>query len=74
MIENAQLVFHWRGHWKVITSGASRAAKRFDSESDAIAWARSKCKRQGLELVLFNRNGTVRTSHLYKKRPSELQQ
>jgi hypothetical protein len=75
MSTKPQLVYPgFRGGWNVKTYGALRAAKNFDSQGDAIAWARSKCKRQGLELVLFNRNGTVRTSHLYRKRLSELQQ
>jgi len=71
----AQLVFPgFRGGWSVMSYGASRAARNFTSQDDAIAWARSKCKSQGLELVLFNRNCTVRSSHLYKKRPPEPQQ
>ena len=51
--------------------GASRAAKNFDSEKDAISWAKSKCKRQGLELAVHNRDGSVRYMHTYKKHLAE---
>ena len=71
MIENAQLVFPSRGRWKVKTYGASRAAKRFDSQTDAISWAKSKCKRKGLDLFVHNRDGSVRYMHSYKKHSSE---
>ena len=72
MSKQPQLVYPgFRGGWSVKTYGTSRAARNFDLQGDAIAWARSKCKRQGLELVLFNRDGTVRSSHLYKKHSSE---
>jgi len=67
MIENAQLVFPSRGRWSVKTYGTSRAAKRFDSESDAISWAKSKCKKKGLTLFVHNRDGSVRYSYSYKK-------
>ena len=67
MIEKAQLVFPSRGRWSVKTYGASRAAKRFNSESDAISWAKSKCKRNGFDLYVHNRDGSVRYRHSYKK-------
>lgn len=74
MSKKPQLVYPgFRGGWDVRTYGASRAAKNFELRGDAIAWARSKCKRQGLELVLFSRDGRVQSSHLYKKPSSELQ-
>lgn len=67
MIEKAQLVFRSRGRWGVKTYGASRAAKRFDSRSDAISWAKAKCKRKGVDLFVHNRDGSVLYSHSYKK-------
>jgi len=70
MIENAQLVFPSRGRWKVKTYLASRAAKVFDSETDAISWAKSKCKKNGLDLFVHNRDG-VRYRYSYKKHLSK---
>ena len=72
MSKNRQQVFqNFQGGWSVKSNGASRAAKNFDSEKDALLWARSKCKRQGLELAVHNRDGSVRYMHTYKKQLAE---
>jgi len=67
MIKDAQLVFPSRGRWSVKTYGTSRAAKRFDLPSDAISWAKSKCKKKGVDLFVHNRDGSVRYMHSYTK-------
>lgn len=68
MSKRAQLVYpgFWGG-WNVKTYGASRAAKNFESQSDAIAWAKSRCKRQGFDLYVHNWDGSVRYMKSYRK-------
>lgn len=68
MRKNRQMVFHNpRGGWSVKTYGASRAAKVFDTQREAILWAKAKCKEQGSELYVHERGGPVRFTHSYKR-------
>ena len=49
-----------RGGWSVKREGASRASRRFDSQQDAIAYAKALSREQGSEFVLHKSDGTVR--------------
>jgi Uncharacterized protein conserved in bacteria (DUF2188) len=66
--KNRQQVFrNIRRSWSVKSYGASRAIKVFDTQREAISWAKSKCKEQGLELYVHGRDGSVRFTHSYTK-------
>lgn len=72
MSKGTQQVYRgFGGGWSIKTYGASRAAKNFETQNDAIAWAKSKCKRQGLDLFVHNWDGSVRYMKSYKRLLSE---
>ncbi len=62
------------GGWSVKSQGASRATKTFDSQDDAVTWAKLKSKKEGLDLVVHSRDGTVRSIHSYGKDASSHQE
>jgi hypothetical protein len=57
------------GGWSVKSQGVSRASKTFATQADAVAWARSKSKKEGLDLIVHGRDGTIRSSDSYAKDP-----
>ena len=63
-----------KGGWSVKSQGASRAIKTFDTQGDAVSWARSKSRREGLDLIVHGRDGTIRSSDSYRRDPSPPQQ
>lgn len=63
-----------KGGWSVKSQGASRAIKSFETQSDAVSWARSKSKKEGLDLIVHGRDGTIRSSDSYRKDLSPPQQ
>lgn len=72
MSKRAQLVYPgFKGGWNVGTYGASRAAKNFELQSDAIAWAKERCKRQGFDLYVHKWDGSVWYMKPYSKLLSE---
>jgi hypothetical protein len=50
------------GGWSVKRGGSTRASKRFDTQGEAVSWARAVSRNQRSELVIHKRDGTV-----YKK-------
>jgi hypothetical protein len=53
------------GRWAVQKDGTRRASKLFDREADAEEHGRAQARREGVELVIKGKNGTVlrRDSH-----------
>ena len=47
------------GGWNVKKGGATRASKHFDSKQDAVSWGRKASKKEGSELVIHRRDGTI---------------
>jgi hypothetical protein len=47
------------GGWSVYSSGASRASRRFDRQSDAVRYARDLARRERTDLYVHRRDGTV---------------
>ena len=72
-VKTQQVFPNLKGGWSVKSKGVTRATKSFDTQQDAIAWARSKSKKQGLELVVHGRDGMVRsiTSYPEPRRPQQ---
>lgn len=48
------------GKWTVKRADAERASKKFDTQADALNWARSKGKNERSEVVIHRRDGTIR--------------
>jgi predicted site-specific integrase-resolvase len=67
---NVHVVPTANGKWTVKKSGAERASKRFDKQSDAVEWARIKSKTERSELVIHKRDGTIREKDSYGRDPS----
>src|SRR3954454_9155088 len=53
------------GGWSVYRSGASRASRRFDRESDAVRYATHLARRERTKLFVHRRDGTVRRWNSY---------
>jgi hypothetical protein len=58
-----------KGGWSVKSQGSSRAIKSFDTQSDAVQWARSKSKKDRLDLMVHGRDGTIRSRASYGEDP-----
>lgn len=70
MIKKSQhVVPNPKGGWSVKSQGSSRAVKSFDTQTDAVHWARSKSKKAGLDLMVHGRDGTIRSSASYGEDP-----
>jgi hypothetical protein len=57
------------GKWSVRRTGASRATKIFDTQSDAITEARKIAKNQRTELYIHGRDGRIRERDTYSNDP-----
>ena len=58
------------GTWIVRREGTERASKRFDTQSEAIEWARDRGKFQGSDVVIHKRDGTIREKNSYGRDPN----
>jgi hypothetical protein len=54
-----------RGGWNVRRGGAERASRHFDTQKDAIDWAREVSINQKSELVIHKRDGTIQDKVSY---------
>lgn len=57
------------GGWATKTEGASRAGTVTDTQRQAIDRAREQAKRQGVEVVIHRKDGTIRDSDSYGNDP-----
>jgi hypothetical protein len=53
------------GGWSVHSSGASRASRRFDRQSDAVRYARDLAREERTDLYVHRKDGTVRRRDSY---------
>ena len=60
------------GGWAVRRSGAERASKVFDTQKEAVAQARSVAKKEGSELYVHGKDGTIRQKSSFDKAPLTL--
>lgn len=60
-LRSNQVLPHPRGGWAVLQRGATRATRVFPTQEEARAYARRLSKRQGSDLYIHRRDGTVRT-------------
>ena len=57
------------GQWQVKRENSLRATKNFDTQKDAIAYARDLAINQQSELVIHGRNGQIRDKDSYGNDP-----
>jgi len=48
-----------RGGWSVIKGGSDRASKHFDIKEAAVSYARDVSRKQGSELYIHRKDGTI---------------
>lgn len=69
MSSSQHVVRNPKGGWSVLRSGAERASKVFETQRDAVAYARDLAQRQGLELFIHGRDGQVRERSSFGRDP-----
>jgi len=69
MAKSQHVVPNLKGGWSVRSEGALRAMKSFDTQADAVSWARSKSRKAGSSLVVHGRDGTIRSRDSYARDP-----
>lgn len=57
------------GSWQVKKEGAEKATKNFNTQKQAIDYARNIAINQQSELVIHGRNGQIRDKDSYGKDP-----
>jgi len=57
------------GGWSVKKASVSRATKHFDTQGDAIEWARKASRNEGGEFVVHRKDGTIRSRDNYGADP-----
>lgn len=58
-----------RGGWAVRHSGASRASRTFESQKDAVTYARDLARKGGTELYIHRRDGTISNRNSFGSDP-----
>ena len=58
-----------KGGWSVKKARASRATKHFDTQTDAIEWARKASKSEHAEFVVHRKDGTVKLRDYFGNDP-----
>ncbi len=67
MTTKSQHVVPNHGKWSVRRTGAKKASRTFDTQSEAIEDARKKAKSQKTELYIHGRDGRIRERDSYGK-------
>lgn len=58
------------GGWSVKKGRVSRASKHFDTQVDAIEWAKKATKTEGGEFVVHGKDGTIKRRDTYGADPN----
>jgi Uncharacterized protein conserved in bacteria (DUF2188) len=58
------------GGWAVRRSGSSRASRVFETQNDAVRYARQIAQKEGSELYVHSSDGTVRHRDSYDLEPA----
>jgi hypothetical protein len=58
-----------RGEWAVRNSGAAKATRVFDTQAEAIRFGRDAARKDGVELYVHRRDGTIRERDSYGRDP-----
>ena len=57
------------GGWAVKNSGATRASRTFDTQSEAVEYGRTAAKKTHSELYVHGNDGTIRNKASYGRDP-----
>lgn len=57
------------GGWAVKNSGATRASRTFETQQQAVSYARDAAKKVGTELYIHGRDGTIKDKRSYGNDP-----
>ena len=57
------------GGWAVKNSGAVRASRTFETQQQAVTYARDAAKKGGTELYIHGRDGTIMDKRSYGNDP-----
>lgn len=63
------VVRHPDGGWSVKKGGSSRVTRRFNTQKEAISYAKEVSKNQGAELYIHRRDGLIREKNSYGNDP-----
>ena len=69
MSKGQHVVPNPKGGWSVRNSGAARATRTFDNQSEAIDFAKEKARKGRGELYVHRSDGTIRERNTYGKDP-----
>jgi hypothetical protein len=69
MTKDQHVVPNPRGGWSVRHTGATRATRVFDTQEDAVQYARDVAKRESAELYVHRRDGTIKQKDSYGSDP-----
>jgi len=57
------------GGWAVKNSGATRASRTFETQQQAVTYARDAAKKVGTELYIHGRDGSIKDKRSYGNDP-----
>jgi len=57
------------GDWSVKKEGAGKASRNFDTQKEAIDYARNHAREEKVELLIHGRNGQIRERDSYGNDP-----
>lgn len=66
---NKHVVRNADGSWGVKREGASKNAKNFPTQKDAIKWGTESAKKSNSELLIHGRDGKIRERNSYGNDP-----
>jgi hypothetical protein len=66
----SQHVVYTENGWSVRKSNASRAGRVFDTQKEAVGYAKDVAQREGADLYIHRADGTIREKDSYGSQPS----
>ena len=57
------------GGWAVRNTGATRASRTFDTQTEAVKYGRTVAKKEHSELYIHGRDGTIKNKNSYGNDP-----
>jgi hypothetical protein len=67
--DSQHVIPHLDGGWSVVKDGSTRSTRRFDTQKQAISYARRLSKAHGSELYVHGRDGLIRSRDSYGNNP-----
>ena len=63
--KSRHVIANTAGGWSVRQTGASRATRTFEKQSDAVKYGRHMARQEGTDLYVHRRDGTIRHADSY---------